>query len=54
MSPGAAPEWHLARSADLAPAFEESAIGDFVVVNDDRSIRDVALEALARAGWRYA
>jgi len=53
MPPGAARDWHLARSVELESVLDRVAVGDFVVVNDDRSVRDVALEVLERAGWPH-
>jgi dephospho-CoA kinase len=54
MPPGASRDWHLARSAELEPILERFELADFVVVNDGRSVREVALEVLERAGWPRA
>src|SRR6185436_20011525 len=48
---GAGLEWHLQRTEELRQILENSAVHDFSVINDDRSVLDVAYEALARAAW---
>jgi dephospho-CoA kinase len=48
---GAGLEWHLQRTEELRQILEDAAVHDFSVINDDRSVQDVAYEALARAAW---
>jgi hypothetical protein len=48
---GAGLEWHLHRTVELERVLEAARLDDFTVVNEDRPVRDVALEVLARAGW---
>jgi hypothetical protein len=48
---GLASDRHLSRSLDLAERMTGMALADFVVDNEGRSIREVALEVLERAGW---
>jgi hypothetical protein len=48
---GAGLEWHLHRTVELEQVLETARLDDFTVDNEDRPVRDVALEVLARAGW---
>lgn len=48
---GIAGDRHLSRSAELAERMTGMPLADFVVGNEGRSIREVALEVLDRAGW---
>ena len=50
MQPGSLLDWHLDRTGELHEILEVGALDDFVVVND-RSVREVALDVLERAGW---
>lgn len=50
MQPGPMLDWHLDRTIELHAILERVAFEDFVVAND-RPVRDVAIEVLARAGW---
>ena len=51
MPPGPSRDWHLDRTVELERTLDRLAVGDFAVENDDRPVRDVAIEVLARAGW---
>lgn len=51
MPPGPSLDWHLARTTELEAILERLAVEDFVVANDARAVRAVALEVLQRAGW---
>ena len=45
-------EWHVTRTVTLASILEAAGVDDAVVANDgDRSLREVAAEVLAAAGW---
>jgi hypothetical protein len=44
-------EWHIRRTSELQTILDDAALCDFVVSNDGRNVRDVALEVLIRAGW---
>ena len=48
---GAGLEWHLQRSVELQKILDASSLPHFFVTNDDRPIREVALEVLERADW---
>ena len=48
---GAGLDWHLQRTVELQKILDASSLPDFVVTNDERPIREVALEILERAGW---
>jgi adenylylsulfate kinase len=48
---GAGLEWHLHRTVELEGILETARLEDFVVTNDDRPLRAVAAEVLARAKW---
>ena len=48
---GAGLNWHLERTAELDQIFDAAKIEDFIVDNGNRSLREVALEVLERAGW---
>lgn len=48
---GAGLQWHLQRTTELESVLDACALHDFVVVNEDRAIRHVAVEVLIRAGW---
>jgi hypothetical protein len=43
--------WYTAAATGLHDAMERQSVEDFVVENDARPARDVAREALRRAGW---
>jgi hypothetical protein len=51
MPAGPARTWHLARTVELDEILDRAGLDDFVVVNEERPVRDVALEVLERAGW---
>lgn len=51
MPPGGGLDWHLNRTVELHDILEAAKFEDFVVVNDDRPVRQVALEVLEKAGW---
>ena len=51
MPPGPSRDWHLGRTVELEHILGQHACEDFAVENDDRPVRDVALEVLVRAGW---
>ncbi len=51
MQPGPSLDWHLNRTGELEANLAALALEDFTVTNDDRPVRDVALEVLSRAGW---
>jgi hypothetical protein len=44
-------EWHVRRTTELQTILDGTALCDFVVSNEGRNVRDVALEVLIRAGW---
>jgi hypothetical protein len=54
MPAGPSMEWHLRRSVKLESTLEKGAPEDFTVGNDERSVREVAMEILHRAGWLSA
>jgi hypothetical protein len=41
----------VARARELQQALDRAQLEDFTVVNDDRSVTDVAQEVLQRSGW---
>ena len=43
--------WHVQRTVELEAVLVATAVHDFEVRNEARSVRDVALEVLGRAGW---
>jgi hypothetical protein len=49
--PHTASEWHIAAAQWLTPRMDTWAVGDHVVENVDRPIREVAAETLRLAGW---
>jgi adenylylsulfate kinase len=51
MPPGPSRDWHLDRTVELERILDRSACEDFTVENGDRSVRDVAIDVLVRAGW---
>lgn len=51
MPHGPSLDWHLARTVELERKLEHVSCEDFVVSNDTRPVRAVALEILVRAGW---
>lgn len=51
MPPGPSRQWHLERAVELEHLLAARAVEDFAVMNDERSVRTVALEVLSRAGW---
>jgi len=48
---GAGFEWHVRRTTELEAILDSAALHDFTVLNEDRTVCDVALEVLRRAGW---
>jgi hypothetical protein len=54
MPPGTPRDWHVARTTELESLLEGVALEDFVVDNDSRPVRAVAVEVLERAGWLRA
>jgi len=51
MPPGPSREWHRARTVELEAILAAAGLEEFVVENDGRSPREVALEVLRRAEW---
>lgn len=51
MPPGPSRDWHLNRTVELEAILGRLANEDFTVENGDRSVREVALDVLVRAGW---
>jgi predicted kinase len=51
MPPGPSRDWHVARTVELDSTLDRLAHEDFMVENDQRPVRDVAVEVLDRAGW---
>lgn len=51
MPPGPSRDWHERRTVELEVILQRASVEDFVVVNDTRTAREVALEVLARAEW---
>jgi predicted kinase len=49
--PGMLQDSFVARAADLDRVLERAGVEDFTVVNDARSVTDVARELLQHAGW---
>jgi hypothetical protein len=47
---GAGLQWHLRRSEELETILEAARLEDFMVSNDGRPVREVAIEVLTRAG----
>jgi predicted kinase len=52
--PGMLQAQFLARAGELEQILNEASVEDFTVVNDQRSVTDVARELLERAGWLAA
>ena len=52
MPAGPSRDWHVRRTVELEEMLERAALEDFVVTNDGREPRAVALEVIDRAGWR--
>jgi hypothetical protein len=48
---GAGLDWHLRRTTELEAILDTGVLHDFTVLNEDRTVREVALEVLSRAGW---
>jgi hypothetical protein len=48
---GIARQEYVARVAELHAILERAQLEDFAVINDDRSLTEVALEMLVKAGW---
>lgn len=48
---GAGLAWHVQRTTELEAILDSAALHDFTVLNEDRPVREVALEVLSRAGW---
>ena len=48
---GAGLEWHLARAVELDAHWRDHPVEDFAVENAGRTVREVAVEVLARSGW---
>lgn len=44
--------WHLARSPELESVMDDARLPGGVVVNDERSVEEVAAEVLRVAGWQ--
>jgi hypothetical protein len=51
MPPGPSRDWHLHRTVELEAVLGRLAHEDFTVGNGNRSVREVALDVLVRAGW---
>lgn len=51
MPPGPSRDWHLHRTVELEAILGRLAHEDFTVENGNRSVREVALDVLVRAGW---
>jgi hypothetical protein len=51
MPPGPPRDWHLHRTVELEAVLGRLAHEDFIVENGNRSVREVALDVLVRAGW---
>jgi len=51
MPPGPSRDWHERRTVELEGILARAGVEDFVVRNDDRGPRAVALEVLRGAGW---
>lgn len=51
MPPGPSRDWHLHRTVELEAVLGRLAHEDFTVENGNRSVREVALDVLVRAGW---
>ena len=49
--PGTSQKEYVARVAKLSVILDRVRLEDFAVTNEDRSVTDVALEMLVRAGW---
>jgi hypothetical protein len=49
--PGPARDWHLHRTVELEAFLGRLAYEDFTMENGNRSVREVALDVLVRAGW---
>ncbi len=50
---GALPGWHMMRTAELERILDRGCCEDFAVENGSRTVREVALEVLTRAGWPH-
>jgi hypothetical protein len=50
---GADPEmrWHLDRAGQLDQILDQSAVDDFEVISDERTLTDIAADVLTRTGW---
>ena len=48
---GAGLEWHVQRTIELEAVLDAVALHDFEVLNEGRTVHDVALEVLGRVGW---
>jgi adenylylsulfate kinase len=48
---GAGLDWHVRRTTELQTILDSIALHDFTVLNEERTVRDVAREVLVRAGW---
>jgi hypothetical protein len=44
-------DWHLGRTVELERILDEARLEEFLVVNEGRTVGEVAHEVLARAGW---
>jgi adenylylsulfate kinase len=51
MPPGPSRDWHLCRTVELEAILGRLAYEHFTVDNGNRSVREVALDVLVRAGW---
>jgi adenylylsulfate kinase len=53
MPPGPSRDWHMVRTAELERILDRGCREDFAVENGRRTVREVALEVLTRAGWPH-
>jgi predicted ABC-type ATPase len=51
MPPGPSRDWHVKRTVELEEILAQNQAEDFIVVNDERPPRDVALDVLGQVGW---
>jgi hypothetical protein len=49
--PGLLQAEFVARVEELSTVLDASALEDFVIINENRSVTEVAREMLMRAGW---
>lgn len=48
---GAGQDWHLQRALELATLMEESALEDYLIETEGRSVGEIATEILERSYW---